>query len=63
MNYATRKPSRSWSLIAAEMKAETDTTIVLKLVEELNRAMAEQGIERANSVSEKNSASILSKIA
>lgn len=52
--YATHKPSRSWSIIAAEVKAESDPTVLLKLVEELNRAMAEQGVGKGNSVFEKN---------
>jgi hypothetical protein len=32
---------------AAEVKAETDPTVLLKLIEELNRAMAEQGVGTA----------------
>jgi hypothetical protein len=50
--HANRKPTRPWPVIAAEIKAENDSTILLKLVEELNRAMAEQGIGSAKYVSE-----------
>ena len=42
--HANRKPTRPWPVIAAEVKAASDPTILLKLVEELNRAIAEQGI-------------------
>jgi hypothetical protein len=35
---------------AAEAKAETDPTVLLKLIEELNRAMAEQGVGTAQKV-------------
>jgi hypothetical protein len=63
MMYATRKPCRSWLIIAAEVKAETDPTILLKLVEELNRAMAQQSVGTPNSVLEKNAPSRLSKTA
>jgi hypothetical protein len=50
--HANRKPTRPWPVIAAEVKAASDPTILLKLVEELNRAMAEQGIGSAEYVSE-----------
>jgi hypothetical protein len=66
MFYAAPKPSRFWGVIAAEIKLEsrpTDPTQLLKLVEELNRAMAEQGVQSIVSVSGKSSRSSLSKTA
>jgi hypothetical protein len=58
MFYAAPKPSRSWAVIAAEITQHshpTDPTQLLKLVEELNRAMAKQGDGRATSASSKTS--------
>ncbi len=52
MLYAATKPPRSWGIIAAEIKLEshpTDPTQLLKLVEELNRAMPEHGVESITS--------------
>jgi hypothetical protein len=37
--------NRSWRVIATEVIIENDPIRLLKLIEELNRAMAEQGIE------------------
>jgi hypothetical protein len=62
MFYAAPKPLRSWGVIAAEFKLQsdpTDPTRLLKLVEELNRAMAEQGVESAASVSANSSSALL----
>ena len=50
--HANRNPTRPWLVIAAEVKVESDPKILLKLVEELNRAMAEQGIGSVKNVSE-----------
>jgi hypothetical protein len=61
--HANRKPTRPWPVIAAEVKAESDPTILLKLVEELNRAMAEQGIGSADYVSENKPCSSFPKTA
>jgi len=44
MRDASQLPSRPWTEIASEVSQEKDTTKLLKLVEELNRALAEQGI-------------------
>jgi hypothetical protein len=66
MFYAATKPSRSWAVIAAEITQQshpTDPTQLLKLVEELNRALAKQGVGTANFVSKKNSPSRLAKTA
>jgi hypothetical protein len=66
MFYAATKPSRSWAVIAAEITQHshpTDPTQLLKLVEELNRALAKQAVGTANSVSKKNSPSRLAKTA
>lgn len=66
MMYASPKPARSWHVIAAEIKLRshpTDPTQLLKLVEELNRAMAEQGVGNRTSVSEKIAGSRLTKTA
>ena len=35
-------PERPWSVIAAEIVSEETPSIVLRLIEELNRALAEQ---------------------
>lgn len=51
MFYAAPKSPRSWDVIAAEIKRQShpiDPIPLLKLVEELNRAMAEQGVESAD---------------
>src|SRR5437016_12346905 len=47
MTDASRKPSRRWPFIARELKRENDSELILKLVAELNRAMAAHGTERA----------------
>jgi hypothetical protein len=51
MMYAASKASRPWRVIADEVKLENDPAPLLKLVEELNRAMAEQGLESQTFVS------------
>jgi len=61
--HANRKPTRPWPVIAAEVKAESDPTVLLKLVEELNRAMAEQGVGSAKHVSENKTPTSFSKTA
>jgi hypothetical protein len=53
MTDASRKPSRSWRLIARKIKRERDPERILMLVAELNRAMAVRGIERAHSAPKK----------
>ena len=67
MKYAAAtKPTRPWGMIAAEIKLQsrpTDPAQLLKLVEEPNRAMAEQGVESIRSVSGKSNRSRLSKTA
>jgi hypothetical protein len=58
MFYAATKPRRSWGVIAEEIKLQshpTDPTQLLKLVEELNRAMAKQGVGRATPTPPKTS--------
>jgi len=42
---ANSKPARPWRDIAAEVSIESDPGACLRLVEELNRAIAQQGLE------------------
>jgi len=63
MTDASQPPSRPWTVIATEVSQEKDTTKLLKLVEELNRALAEQGMCTPRSDGESEHPASRSKIA
>jgi hypothetical protein len=47
------KPARPWRVIVEEITRETDYRRVLKLSEELNRALAQQRLERSRKLQPK----------
>ena len=46
---ANSKPVRPWRFIADEITRTSDPSVCLRLVEELNRALAKQGLESRRS--------------
>jgi hypothetical protein len=47
------KPARPWRVVAAEVFRESDPSACLRLVEELNRAIAQQGLESGASLKQR----------
>ena len=51
-----RPPARPWRIIAAEISQEHDSKKMAELVQELDRAMQEQGLVKPNNGNERKSA-------
>lgn len=45
------KPARPWRVVAAEITTEPDSQKLAQLIEELNRALEEQGVVKADRLS------------